>query len=145
MTNNSFTNKHISFIQIPEIYVWDDWDISYVYKDEEDPVFKSTNTQKSTQTPPSINVRKYSSCINPERFKIIKHLTTNRQNVKQYTNVSTQTTPQTSTSSTQTIPSVSNSSTQTLNHSTSVSTQTEPQNENKFSLFRFLLFLIHQI
>ena len=109
--------KHVFHMDNTEGFHWDDYDIGYIYKYEEDPVFKPNNTQKhftsiSTKTPPSIKL--YCSCINPERFKIIKHITT-----KQSPTISTQTTPQTLTSSikttTQTSPSYTQPTTQVYN------------------------------
>ena len=73
--------KHVFHINNGEGLHWDNHDVYYYYNDENDheysPAFKPNNIQKSTQTPQSINVCKYSSCLNPNRYLI--------QPVKQFT------------------------------------------------------------
>ena len=73
-----------------------------------------------------------------------KHFTTSStQTPNQSSTSSTQTTNHSSTSSTQTTPIFSTTAaTQTSNQSSTSSTQTEQQKENKFSLFKCLLFIV---
>ena len=74
----------------------------------------------------------------------ISHIYREKTPQKHFTTSSTQTTNHSSTSSTQTTPIFSTTAaTQTSNQSSTSSTQTTPiKKENKFSLFKCLLFLV---
>ena len=141
--------KHCFHLDNTEGFHWDNYDIYYYYNDENDnyysPAFKPNQSEKTTQTPPSINIRKHSSVLNPDRFKTHKHFTSSTTNQihPQTADASTQDTTHFTNASTQASKHFTNASTQITKHFTNTSTQTNPVKENKFSLFKFFLFIIN--
>ena len=103
--------KHCFINDNEEGYEWDNYDISYFYKDKKDYRYHRSYKTITTQTQP------------------------------QTKNSSTQATPQTKDSSTQATPQTRDSSTQASKHFTNVSTQTEPIENKIHLYESFLLFI----
>ena len=122
-----------------DVYAWDNYDLNHPYKDF--PLTMKQNT--STQTYTKITTCICNTCHHPYNEEIAAISPT-----KIKRNVSTQTPPQIYEvkyirSIAQKHPIVVKNISTKRYKNTSI--QTEPQKENTFSLFRFLLFLIHQI
>ena len=148
------------FFYDADIYTWDNYDLHHPYNDNN----YTSKQNASTQTHTKITICPCNKCYHPYNdnnadddtlkqnastqtpqngeIKYIKSLAQKQPiaviSLKIPKTTSTQTSNQLTNNSSQT-------STQTSPQYSTISTQTIPTRENKFSLFRFLVFLIQQI
>ena len=139
--NKSNKSKRLHHLDNDDVYAWDNYDLHHQYNEEIDSFPPTMKQNTSTQTYTKITTCICNTCHHPYNEEIASI-----SPVKIKRNVSTQTPPQIHEvkyirSIAQKHPKVvKNLSTKRYKN---ISVQTESQKENKFSLFRFLIFLIN--
>ena len=145
--NKSNKSKRLPHADNNDVYTWDNYDLHHPYNEEVNNLPPTMKQNVSTQTNTKISTCLCDKC----------HHSYNDEIPATKQNASTQTPPQNGEIKyvksiaqkqpimVRTLKLTKTTPTQTSIQTSSSSVQTEPQKENKFSLFRFLLFLIHQI